>query len=186
MQRTNNRHPSKKELLRSVILALFLLLLSVTLLPAALAQEQVSATVNPNHVSFVIDGDAYEIRYKASGATILDAKADLGSRTITVTINSTDDGKLSLNLIDALIQARKEPTGQDTPFLVKVDGMEVPYEEIQNDSGRRAIEIPFTKGQSKIEITGTWIVPEFPASLAVILASSLGISVLAIHRKLKI
>ncbi len=43
----NSKHHSKKDLLRPVILALIFIVTSVTILPDALAQEQVSGNVNP-------------------------------------------------------------------------------------------------------------------------------------------
>ncbi len=66
-----------------------------------------------------------------------------------------------------------------------MDGTEVLHEEIQNDNGRRSIEIPFSEGQSEIEITGTWMVPEFLIGPVGIMVASM-IVIVTLSGKLKV
>jgi hypothetical protein len=48
--------------------------------------------------------------------------------------------------------------------------MQVDYEEIETDSAKRSISIPFKQDASEITISGTYIVPEFSALAPLLLA----------------
>jgi hypothetical protein len=124
-----------------------------------------TATADTNAITLRVGEEEYLMRFKLSGATLVDARADPDSKKITITINSTDEGKFSLDMDRGVIQAQREPTGQDLPFVVRVDGEEVLYTDLGSNSQSRAIEIPFKSGQSEIEIIGTWMVPEFPMAI---------------------
>jgi hypothetical protein len=114
-----------------------------------------TATADTNAITLRVGEEEYLMRFKLSGATLVDARADPDS----------DEGKFSLDMDRGVIQAQREPTGQDLPFVVRVDGEEVLYTDLGSNSQSRAIEIPFKSGQSEIEIIGTWMVPEFPMAI---------------------
>ena len=78
---------------------------------------------------------------------------------VVVEIDSTDEGAITLDLPREFIDAEKQ-NGKDETFIILIDGIEVAYQETIN-SESRIITINFEQGDSKIEIIGTYVVPEF-------------------------
>jgi predicted secreted protein with PEFG-CTERM motif len=100
--------------------------------------------------------------------------ADPETVTLTATINSTAPGALVVELPRSMIQSLSEvgaPTGgNDTDFEAFVDTEGGIFDETMTNSTVRELTIPFEQGAEEIEIVGTWVVPEFSAIAAIILA----------------
>jgi predicted secreted protein with PEFG-CTERM motif len=79
---------------------------------------------------------------------------------LTVLIESADEGTVTLELPREFIGAEKQD-GKDETFIILIDGIEVEYKEDVVHSESRIITIDFEPGDSKIEIIGTYVVPEF-------------------------
>lgn len=126
-----------------------------------------SAGSNPHPWTIAIDGQPYQIRFQILGGSIHAMSGDLESKSITVTINATRDGVLRLQFRRDMIQAQNATSGQDVPFVILIDGKISNYTEMMKPAtGTRELEIPFVQGQSRVEIIGTWLVPEFQAIAA--------------------
>jgi len=87
---------------------------------------------------------------------------------IVVQIDSTDEGVITLDLPREFIGAEKQ-SGKDDIFIVLIDEFEVAYEESVVLSDSRVITINFENADSKIEIIGTYVVPEFGAIIMAIM-----------------
>ncbi|MEC8530022.1 MAG: thioredoxin domain-containing protein, partial [Thermoproteota archaeon] len=86
-----------------------------------------------------------------------------------------DNGVLSFTLSDDVITPF-----DDGSFIVMIDGVESDY-TIEGD----AINIPFNSDNEKIEIIGTYVVPEFYEIAPLVLATSfIGLMVLRKYKKL--
>jgi hypothetical protein len=81
--------------------------------------------------------------------------------SIVVQIDSTNSGMIHLQIPRLLLDSKK-PGNADEPFLVFVNDDEITsFHEGTSDYGYRYIDIPIVNGDSKIEIIGTTVIPEF-------------------------
>jgi predicted secreted protein with PEFG-CTERM motif len=121
-----------------------------------------------------IAGTEHPIRYQISGGTLTNMTADPETATLTATINSTAPGALIVELPRSMIQSLSEvgaPTGgNDTDFEAFVDTELGIFDETMTNRTVRELTIPFEQGAEEIEIVGSWVVPEFGAIAAIILA----------------
>jgi hypothetical protein len=144
-----------------------------------------SAGISDTWWTVSIGGNPYVIRYQIFGGRIHAISGDPESKSITVAINATnEEGVLKLQFSRNIIQAQNATSGQDVPFIILIDGKVANYTELMNPAtGTRELEIPFVQGQSKIEIIGTWLVPEFHAIAALTLGASISLIFLLHHAK---
>jgi predicted secreted protein with PEFG-CTERM motif len=122
-----------------------------------------------------IGGEEHPIQYKISGGTLQSIVGDVELSTLTATISSTADGVLTLRLpretIQALTVANQPTGGDDVDYEVFVDTIPATdVDEVATSSTTRELSIPFEAGAEEIEIVGTWIIPEFGAIAAIVLA----------------
>ena len=96
----------------------------------------------------------YVIEYDITGAKLSYMISDENSFSLLLNVDTTKQGQLTLNLPRELIDAKKQ-NGQDETFIILIDGMEVVYHELLNNSKYRKITINFEHGDSEIEIIGT-------------------------------
>jgi predicted secreted protein with PEFG-CTERM motif len=110
----------------------------------------------------------FDVKYTIKGATLKDIVVDSNIFGLTVIIESIDEGTITLELPREFIGAEKQD-GKDDTFIILIDGIEVKYKEAVVHSESRIITIDFEPQDSKIEIIGTYVVPEFGAITAMIL-----------------
>ncbi len=135
------------------------------LLPAMMAS---GTSVNDTDVeepiwktwTVVTRGQSYPIQYSiTSGSSIVNMVPDVETLTLTITISSTADGKLTIELPRELIDSREGPnqTGADNEFAVFVDDENVALDEIEATNTTRTLVIDFRRGTETIEIVATWL-----------------------------
>jgi predicted secreted protein with PEFG-CTERM motif len=127
-----------------------------------------------------VDGTNFSISYTITNGKVTDIKADVQSKSLIASIQTTGDGVLTITLPRALIDA--QVNGQDDKFFVLNDGQEADFQEINKTSTDRTLSIPFTDGTEQIEIIGTQVVPEFGPIAALVLAIAI-ISIIAVSAK---
>ena len=110
----------------------------------------------------------FDVKYTIKGAVIKDIIVNSDIFGLTVLIESTDEGTVTLELPREFIGAEKQD-GKDETFIILIDGIEVEYEEDATHSESRTITIDFEHGDSRIEIIGTYVVPEFGTITVMIL-----------------
>ncbi len=125
--------------------------------------------------TIVIDGTAHIVRYMIEGGSVTNMAADVELATLTVTIASTSAGNLTIDLERDFMQALSVPGvptgGTDVEYEVFIDGTGGEISDEDTSSGTsRILTIPFDAGTEEIEIIGTWLVPEFGAIAAIVLA----------------
>ncbi|MHA7647839.1 PEFG-CTERM sorting domain-containing protein [Nitrosopumilus sp. S4] len=111
------------------------------------------------------------IPYSITGGTVTSAKINTNDKSIVISINAKDDGTLTVTPAKSV---------QDGIFMVLVDGEE--WDDVQIDKVTNKVTIMFLAGAEKIEIIGTFVVPEFGTIAAMILAVAI-ISIIAISAK---
>ena len=128
-----------------------------------------------------VDGTDLSVTYSITNGKVLGIKADVPSKSLIVSIQTTGDGQLTIDLPRALIDAKKSDNQTDDQFFVLNDGAEAQFTETTTTTDR-TLTIPFTDGTEQIEIIGTWIVPEFGTIAALVLAIAI-ISIIAVSAK---
>lgn len=128
-----------------------------------------------------VDGTNMSVTYSITNGKVTDIKADPASKSLTVSIQTTGDGLLTITMPRALIDATLN--GTDTKFVVLNDGQEnTQVNETMTTSTDRTLAIPFKNGTQQIEIIGTFVIPEFGPIAAMVLAIAI-ISIIVISKK---
>ena len=124
--------------------------------------------------------DTFDIRdvidYRITDGYVDDIDENQSTSSLIFTLfDPGDNGVLSFTLSDDVITPF-----DDGSFIVMIDGVESDY-TIEGD----AINIPFNSDNEKIEIIGTYVVPEFYEIAPLVLATSfIGLIVLRKYKKL--
>lgn len=140
------------------------------------------AAVSSGPSTIQVDGTNYSISYTITNGKVLDIKADPASKSLTVSIQTTGDGLLTITMPRALIDATNSD-GTDTKFIVLNDGQENTLaNETKTTQTDRTLAIPFKNGTQQIEIIGTFVIPEFGPIAAMVLAIAI-ISIIVISKK---
>ena len=108
----------------------------------------------------------------ASGASVTSITANADDDSVIITIDADDDGELSVMLHSKVITAFDDGT-----YFVLIDNEEVEFEQSGTD-----LTIPYEAGNEKIEIVGSYAVPEFGTIAMIILAVAI-VSIIAITAK---
>jgi len=116
-----------------------------------------------------ISADGHCIQYSISGGMITSATLNTNENSIVININAEDDGILTIT---------PSKTVQDGIFMVLVDGEE--WDDVEIVANK--VTVMFPAGTEKIEIIGTFVIPEFGTIAAMILAVAI-ISIIAISAK---
>jgi len=123
----------------------------------------------------------FNVNYTISGGTINTMTIDAQSLSVIVSVNSTSDGTVTLQLPRTLIDA-KTSSGQDDTFIILIDGAEVKPQSESANNDFRNITVQFLQGDQDIEIIGTQIIPEFGPIAALVFAIAI-ISIIAVSAK---
>jgi predicted secreted protein with PEFG-CTERM motif len=127
-----------------------------------------------------VSGTEFMVNYKITGGTIKSIMPDKTSKSLIIEIDSFADGALTITLPRGLIDSLKGD-GTDDEFFVLVDGEEREFGETKTAMDR-TLTIEFEAGAEMIEIIGTFVIPEFCAIAAMILAVAI-ISIIVVSAK---
>jgi len=131
--------------------------------------------IGPSGESFYKFGEGqieYDITCNATPAFFGNADDD----SIVIYLDSTDDGLLTVTLHEELIKPFEDGT-----FVVIADNQEMQdYTQIGN-----TLTIPCVAGTEKIEIHGSWAIPEFGVIAAMILVVAI-VAIIAVSAKTKL
>ncbi len=129
------------------------------------------------------NGGQYCIPYEATFAlSQITSSLNTETKTLTLNINGNNAQTLSLDIDRKLLNA-KSSDGEDTAFIVMIDGE--PADFTESDSaieGQRTLTLSFGAGGTTIEIIGTSVIPEF-GSIAVIILVVAIISIVVLSNK---
>jgi len=126
-----------------------------------------------------IEGSSDLIGYKITGGKLLNIMPDVEAKSLIVSIDATSDGSLTLTIPRSILDSTMN--GEDDDFFVLIDGEEVDFDETTTSTDR-TLTIAFQAGAEEIEIIGTFVIPEFGAIAAMILAVAI-ISTIAISAR---
>ena len=130
--------------------------------------EQPSKSCGKSELS--LEGNC--VSYSITGGVVTGSTVNSNDNSLIVKISANEDGILTLNPSKKVL---------DGAFMVLVDGEEWDDAEINGNE----ITVMFLAGAEEIEIIGTFVVPEFGAIAALILAVAI-ISIIAVSTKSKL
>ena len=159
--------------------------------------SEITKAINATY-SLQAGGQIYNVPYIIKGATVKSMDILAAKYTLEITLNpATTDGSITITLPRQMIDAKVPPppnpdanlTGstvntselEDDKFIVAVGDKVVTFTETKNQNVR-ILSIPFHAGDTKIDIVGTVIVPEFGPIAALVLAIAI-ISIIAVSAK---
>lgn len=132
----------------------------------------------------------FDLDYTIRGGTLSNISIDENIFGLVVEINASDDGKIVLDLPRKYIDAEKQ-NGKDEVFIILVekqngDVVETTYKEETSHSEIRTIMINFEEGDSKIQVIGTYVIPEFGTIVMIILTVGIMTSVILTRNRFQI
>ena len=132
----------------------------------------------------------FDISYSIRGGTVLDISINEEIFGLVVKIDALDEGKLVLDLPRKYIDAEKQ-NGKDDVFIILIekqngDIIETTYDEETSYSEIRTISIDFEENDSKIQIIGTYVIPEFGTIVMIILTVGIMASILLTRNRFQI
>ncbi|HSF28154.1 MAG TPA: PEFG-CTERM sorting domain-containing protein [Nitrosopumilaceae archaeon] len=127
--------------------------------------------------------ETYCIPYSVTGAIVKSGMIDMNSKSLIVRIDADSDGDITLDIPRSVLDSKSG--NNDSRFFVLVNGEEEDiYSESKTDD-TRSVTIQFESGVDEIEIIGTFVVPEFGAIAALVLAVAI-ISIIALSAKTRL
>jgi hypothetical protein len=123
--------------------------------------SRADASEEPNWKTFIVKalGQSYPIQYWIIGGRVVDMMPSEDTFSMTVTVDSTKDGTLTITLPRELLDSRTGAdgtSGADEEFAAFVDEVPSDIVETEATSSTRTLAINFTKGTKSIEIVETW------------------------------
>jgi len=126
------------------------------------------------------------VPFEITGGIITGNSISSQTSSLTLMITAESDGSVILKLPRNVIDARQHGMeGDDTSFIVLVDGEEANFEEISTTSDERTLDVTVPEGATQIEVVGTWAVPEFGTTAAIILAVAI-VSIIAVSARTRL
>ena len=113
------------------------------------------------------------VRAEVTDGEIMRITADTAETSLVIDLEATNDGILSITISDFLIRPFS-----DGNFFVLVDGEEVQQVSLEN----KILSIPYPAGAEKVEVYGSYVVPEF-GTLAIFILGISVISIIVLARK---
>ena len=113
------------------------------------------------------------VKAQVTDGNITRITADTTETSLVIDLEATNDGILSITISDFLIRPFS-----DGNFFVLVDGEEVQEMSLEN----KILTIPYPAGAEKVEVYGSYVVPEFGTFAIFILGISV-ISIIVLARK---
>ncbi|SVC11985.1 uncharacterized protein METZ01_LOCUS264839, partial [marine metagenome] len=113
------------------------------------------------------------VKAQVTDGNITRITADTTETSLVIDLEATNDGILSITISDFLIRPFS-----DGNFFVLVDGEEVQQVSLEN----KILSIPYPAGAEKVEVYGSYVVPEF-GTLAIFILGISVISIIVLARK---
>ncbi len=132
-------------------------------------EEAESPTIGKFNVMDKPSGQNFDLNYTITGGIVKSMYLEPQDLALMVELDTKDQGMIYLQIPRLMLDAKKLGN-MDESFIVLVNDDEISsVQEEMNDSKYRVIDIPITNDDSKIEIIGTQIIPEFPFAFIVLI-----------------
>ena len=149
--------------------------------------KNTSGEYTSNYEVKIPDGGTFDVPYTMKGGIISSMELNQRNLSLIINISTSSDGNLNLNLPrDSIDSVNRD--GQDIDFIVLMyeGNSEIPiqtdFKKAEAGDEFRSIDIPVKNGDTKIEIVGTYIIPEFGTIAMIVLAVAI-VSIIAVSAK---
>ena len=120
-------------------------------------------------------GQNFDLNYTITGGLVKSIYLEPQDFALIVELDTKNQGMIHLQIPRLLLDAKKS-SNVDESFIVLVNDDEISTaSEGASDSHYRVIDIPITNGDSKIEVIGTTVVPEFPIAIMILMIAMFSI-----------
>jgi len=149
--------------------------------------KNTSGEFTSNYEVKIPAGGTFDVQYTMKGGIISSINVNQKNLSLVINIVTSSDGNLNINLPRDSIDSINNQ-GEDIDFIVLMyeGNSEIPIQtdfrkvEVGNDF--RSIDIPVKNGDTKIEIIGTHVVPEFGTIAMIVLAVAI-VSIIVVSAK---
>ena len=149
--------------------------------------KNTSGEYTSNYEVKIPEGGTFDVPYTMKGGIISSINVNQKNLSLVINIATSSDGNLNINLPRNSIDSVGN-NGQDIDFIVLMyeGNSEIPIQtdvrKVETGDEFRSIDIPVKNGDTKIEIVGTHVVPEFGTIAMIVLAVAI-VSIIAVSAK---
>ena len=149
--------------------------------------KNTSGEFTSNYEVKIPAGGTFDVQYTMKGGIISSMDLNQKNLSLEINISTSSDGNLNINLPRDSIDSINN-NGQDIDFIVLMyeGNTEIPiqtdFRNTDTEDQFRSINIPVKNGDTKIEIIGTHVVPEFGTIAMIVLAVAI-VSIIAVSAK---
>ena len=149
--------------------------------------KNTSGVFTSNYEVKIPDAGTFDVKYTMKGGVVSSMSLNQKNLSLEIDVSTNSDGNLNINLPRDNIDS-KAGNGQDVDFIVLMyeKNSDIPiqtdYQKVNSDSDFRSIDIPVKNGDTKIEIVGTHVIPEFGPIAMIVLAVAI-VSIIAVSAK---
>ncbi len=149
--------------------------------------KNTSGEYTSNYEVKIPEGGTFDVAYTMKGGIISSMELNQKNLSLIINIATSSDGNLNLNLPRDSIDST-DNSGKDIDFIVLMyeENSEIPvqtdFKKVETNSDFRSIDIPVKNGDTRIEIVGTHVVPEFGTIAMIVLAVAI-VSIIAVSAK---
>ena len=149
--------------------------------------KNTSGVFTSNYEVKIPEGGTFDVPYTMKGGIISSMNLNQKNLSLIINIVTSSDGNLNINLPRDSIDSVNN-IGQDIDFIVLMyeGNSEIPIQtdvkKVETGTEFRSIDIPVKDGDTKIEIVGTHVVPEFGTIAMIVLAVAI-VSIIAVSTK---
>ena len=143
--------------------------------------------INKSSAAFPVNipnSGTFDIGYTIRGGEVNDMSMNQDRRSILVEITMNTNGNLILKLPRESFDAQKSD-GADDIFIILISKENEPenfsqieYEEIGVSENYRTIRIPLEETDKRIDVIGTYVIPEFGSIVIIILIVSISSAII--------
>jgi len=149
--------------------------------------KNTSGEFTSNYEVKIPAGGTFDVQYTMKGGIISSMELNQNNLSLEINISTSTDGNLNINLPRNSIDST-DSNGQDIEFIVLMyeENAELPiqtdFKNIDTGDQFRSLYIPIKNGDTKIEIIGTHVVPEFGTIAMIVLAVAI-VSIIVVSAK---
>ena len=149
--------------------------------------KNTSGEFTSNYEVKIPAGGTFDVPYTMKGGIISSMDVNQENLSLIINIATSSDGNLNINLPRESIDSVNNG-GQDIDFIVLMyeGNSQIPiqtdFKKVETGDEFRSINIPVKDGDTKIEIVGTHVVPEFGTIAMIVLAVAI-VSIIAVSAK---
>ena len=149
--------------------------------------KNTSGEFTSNYEVKIGEGGTFDVQYTMKGGIISSMDLNQKNLSLEINISTSSDGNLNINLPRDSIDSINNK-GQDIDFIVLMyeENSEIPvqtdFKNVSTENKFRSIDIPVKNGDTKIEIIGTHVIPEFGSITMIVLAVAI-VSIIAVSAK---